>query len=573
MIHVKGKPGAPGFAHGKIVLMKKVVVQEASGSSADPAAEARRMREARQKCLDETGVLYEEAKERLGEEDAKIIKAYLMMLEDKALLDPIVKQIEKGVFAEAAVEAETKKLAARFETFTNEYMRQRADDIRHVGRMLINCLQGAEELVLPQEPFILAAQDLSPADTLKMNKDYLAGIVTQLGGKTSHTVILSKTMGIPAIIGVEEIFDVFPQGESAVMDGSSGDIYIAPDDKTAARFEALAAEEKLLCGRIRSAGLTKGVTRDGRSISICANVGGGEDMELLENTAYDGIGLFRTEFVFGAFNRYPSFEEQREAYTAVVAAAQGRPVIIRTLDIGGDKALPYLELPEEENPFLGYRAVRVCLDREDIFLEQMMAILAAGAAGSVRIMFPMITEMRELTACKSLLQKAKSNLAEKGIAFDADIPVGMMVETPASAVMAERFAAACDFLSIGTNDLIQYVTCTDRVNPSVQSLYNPYNPAVIRLIAHTIRSCNKAGIEVSVCGELAGDLTFLLLLVGLGIDKLSVAPSLVEKVRYMVCGAERKALALLAEKVLELDDPAQIEALLDEARKKILGAL
>ncbi len=314
-----------------------------------------------------------------------------------------------------------------------------------------------------------------------------------------------------------------------------------------------------------------GRTLDDVDIQICANVGGEQDMKPLEDIAYDGIGLFRTEFVFGRFSRYPTFEEQYEAYSEVVKKAEGRPVIIRTLDIGGDKDLAYFELPKEENPFLGYRAVRVCLDREQIFLDQLMAILAAGACGKAKIMFPMITEMSEFVACKRLVAKAKNLLQDRKIPFDEDIHIGIMVETPASAVLADRFATVCDFVSIGTNDLTQYVTCTDRANPNIQKLYNPYNPAVIRLIGNTIRSARQAGIEAGVCGELAGELNFIPLLVGFGVNKLSMSPALIEKVRYLVCRLNQREMSRLSDQVLNIDDPYEIESLVTSVSERALA--
>ncbi|WRS26746.1 phosphoenolpyruvate--protein phosphotransferase [Oscillospiraceae bacterium MB08-C2-2] len=571
MTHLTGRPGAPGVAQGKIIVLKKAKVEAQTGP-VDPAEEKSKLELALAQCLEQTRALHSEMLERLGEEDAKIIKAYLMMLEDKTLITPIFKEIEKGESAPAAIQGQTDKLAQMFAGMKNDYMRQRADDIRHVGQMLIDRIHGVTELVLPHEPCVLVAEDLSPVDTLKLDKNHLAGMVTQLGGVTSHTVILAKTLGKPAIIGVQDIYNVFEEGQQAILDGSTGDIYINPDEETIKRYQTVIKGEQAVREKIRSANLTKGITTDGFQIQICANVGNAEDMVPLEPIEYDGIGLFRTEFVYSAFTRYPTFEEQREAYSAVVKAAKGRPVIIRTLDIGGDKALVYFGLEKEENPFLGYRAIRVCLDRQEVFLDQLMAILASSAHGKVRIMFPMITELRELTEGKKLVEKAKALLAEKNIDFDSQVPVGIMVETPASAVMADRFAPHCDFISIGTNDLTQYVTCTDRINPNIQNLYNPYNPAVLRLIAHTIRSGAKVGTEVGVCGELAGDLDFVPLLIGFGVSKLSAASGLVERVRYLVCNVSRKEMEELADKALEMDDPDAVRQMASAIRHKVFGA-
>lgn len=573
MIHLKGKGSAPGIAQGTVVVLRKAAAAAPKNEApADPSEELKRFEAACVQCVGQTAELYEDLLGRLGEEDAKIVKAYRMLLEDPSFLSPIRKEIGLGTAADQAVESQVEKLSGVFSAMKTDYMRQRADDIRHVGSMLIQALRGGGEFRLPEKQSILVAEDLSPVDTLRLDRNYLAGIVTQFGGKTSHTVILAKTIGIPAITGVPDVLEAFSGAETAVIDGKTGDVYLDPDEATAEHYRERIARERLLTRKIRESNHTKGVTLDGAEIQICANVGGAQDMKPLEKLAYDGIGLFRTEFVFSRFPRYPTFEEQLAAYGEVVKKAEGRPVIIRTLDVGGDKALAYFGLPKEENPFLGYRAVRVCLDREPVFLDQLMAILAAGAMGKAKIMFPMITEMRELAACKRLVEKAKGMLRERGIPFDADMPVGIMVETPASAVLADRFASACDFVSIGTNDLTQYVTCTDRTNPNVQRLYNPYNPAVIRLIGNTLRAARRAGTEAGVCGELAGDLNFLPLLVGFGVGKLSMSPALIEKARYLVCRLDQGELSRLADRVLDLDDPDEIEALVSGISERALGA-
>lgn len=569
MVHIKGKAGAPGIAQGTIIFWRKTPTQTADGP-ADPSAERARLERARRDCQERTECLYRDVLKKYGEDEAKIVKTYRMLLEDDMFFSPIYKEISEGKKACAALDAQVGKLASRFAMMETEYMRERADDIRHVGSMLADSLNGTDAFSLPEEPSILVAEDLSPVDTLTLDRKYLAGIATRRGGKTSHTVILAKNLGIPAVTGVERAFEIIEENSTGILDGSEGDLYAAPDETTTSRYQTLIRQENLFANRIREARYQKGVTRDMVPIQICGNIGGASDMDAFEALEYDGIGLFRTEFLYSRFSRYPTFEEQREAYAEVVRKAAGRPVIIRTLDVGGDKALPYFGLPKEENPFLGFRAVRVCLRREEVFLDQLMAILAAGAEGKVKIMFPMICEMRELTDCRRILEKAKATLKERNISFDPEVPVGIMVETPAAAIMADRFAAACDFFSIGTNDLTQYVTCADRTNPEVQELYNPYNPAVIRLICSIIRAAKRAGIEAGVCGELAGDLKYVPLLIGLGVSKLSVAPGLIEKVRYLVCNAEQRKLAIQMDEILNMSNAREIEERLSKISKEIL---
>ena len=570
MVHLKGQAGAPGIAQGAVVVLRKSAAPEKA--SADPAAELDRFEAALRRCVDQAAALYEDTLERLGEEDAKIVKAYRMILEDPTFLSPIRKAIGLGTAADLAVETQAEKFAAVFSAMKTDYMRQRADDIRQVGGMLTDSLRGEDDFWLPEEPSILVAENLSPVDTLRLDRNRLAGIVTQSGGKTSHTVILAKTVGIPAVTGIPDVLAAVSGAKAAVIDGGTGDIYLDPDEATAGQYRELISKEKLLARKIRESGDTRGVTLDGAEIRLCANIGGVQDMKPLERLSYDGVGLFRTEFLFSRFSRFPTFEEQLQAYGDAVRKADGRPVVIRTLDIGGDKGIAYFGLPKEDNPFLGYRAVRVCLDRETVFLDQIMAILAAGAMGKAKIMFPMITELRELIACKKLVGKAKELLRARGIPFDDNMPVGIMVETPASAVLADRFAAACDFFSIGTNDLTQYVTCADRTNPNVQRLYNPYNPAVIRLIGNAIRSARHAGIEAGVCGELAGNLNFVPLLVGFGVGELSMSPALIERARYLVCRLNQSEMSSLADRVLDLDDPDEIRALISNVSERILEA-
>lgn len=570
MVHLKGKAGAPGIAQGTIVFWRKIKTRAADGPT-NPSVEQEKLERARRDCLEKTERLYCDALKKYGEEDAKIVKAYRMLLEDDTLFSPIYREIAAGVGANAALDAQVDKFVSRFAAMKTDYMRERADDIRHVGSMLTDSLNGAEKFSLPEKPTILVAEDLSPVDTLRLDKKYLAGIVTRLGGKTSHTVILAKNLEIPAVTGVESPFETVEENSAGILDGGTGDLYAAPDEATIAYYQTLIRQEKLLAKRIQEVCYQRGITRDMVPIRICGNVGDAQDMDAFENLEYDGIGLFRTEFLYSRFSRYPTFEEQRNVYEEIVQKAAGRPVIFRTLDVGGDKALPYFDLPKEENPFLGFRAVRVCLKREQVFLDQLMAILAAGAEGKVKIMFPMICEMRELTECRRILKKAKEILKEHKIPFDSEVPVGIMVETPAVAVMADQFAVACDFFSIGTNDLTQYVTCADRTNPEVQNLYNPYNPAVIRLICNTIRAANRAGIEVGVCGEVAGDLKFAPLLIAFGVNELSVAPGLIEKVRYLICNADQHMLAILMSEVLDMDDAQEIEARLSKISREMLG--
>ncbi len=566
MVCIQGRPGAPGVAKGIAVVMQKQIT--ADGRNCDPQGELQHFEDALAVCTKEMLELHERLSKAGEESEARIIKAYAMMLQDKTMIKPMKEAVLGGKSAFEAIDTEVMAISDKLIAMDNAYMRERADDIRHVGSLLKSKLNGEEEIQLPQEPFVLVAEDLTPVDTLKLDRTYLAGLVTQMGGATSHTVILAKTMGIPAIIGIESVVEKISTGDNLLLDGGSGQIIIQPDEMALHIFEEQQCETKKLRQKIKEKNLGIAATGDGYSIEVCCNIGSPEDMELVKEITYDGVGLFRTEFLYNAFQRYPTFDEQLKAYREVAAAADGKPVIIRTLDIGGDKHLPYLELPKEENPFLGYRAVRISLSRREMFLDQLSAILAAG--DNVQIMFPMITQVRELLDCKELLELAKERLREKGIPYNTSPKVGIMVETPACGIMTDRFARLCDFMSIGTNDLTQYVTCADRNNPAVEELCTPYNPAMLRLLAQIANDCKKAGLPIGVCGELAGNMDYLPFLIGIGIDKLSVSPSSVDLVRFMVCSVKLSKMQMLAQQVLELDDPREIKNILSQTWKDII---
>lgn len=561
---IKGNPGAPGIAIGTIVLYTK---------QASEPAEEMTFTAARAACVEQMKQLRQRALEEVGEEQAKIFTAYQMLLEDAYLFQPMERRIAAGEPSEQAIGTECEAVAQRFAGMKQDYLRQRADDIRNVGNLLINRMKGARPgLVLPEgeSKVLLAAYELTPADTFLLDKKRLGGLITEQGGATSHTVILAKSMGIPAITGVRQVLSALGQHQSAVMDGQTGELILDPDAQTVQICLQKQDSQRVFREKVDRLGCRQAVTKDGEIIRLCANIGSPRDMDALQNEEYDGIGLFRTEFLYADSAAEPTMAEQEAAYRAVLERADGREVIIRTLDIGGDKEVPYLCLPKEQNPFLGNRGLRLCLERRELFVRQLEAILTASAGKQVKIMFPMVTEISELVEAKRCLGEAERELMEKGQPCCEKVKIGMMVETPAAAVMAESFAACCDFMSIGTNDLTQYVTAADRGNPHVQKLYCPYHPAVIRLIANTAAAGLKTGTEVSVCGELGGNPLFLPLLIGLGIGKLSMAPALLKTARFLICHMTKRDTEQLARQILELEDAAQIEAALQRAYQKLL---
>lgn len=559
MIKIKGISGAPGITKAEIVFYKKNAVgKDQSSTKIDLEA-------AREKCRKQMQELYEKTLKDLGEDHAKIFLAYDMLLGDEILFTPIRQRIEKGEKPTLAVQEECKRMSGILSSKSGEYMRQRADDIRYVGEMLVSVMNGTqEELMIPagNKSFILAAYELTPADTMRIDVNRLEGLVTELGGVTSHTVILAKSLGIPAVIGVRCISDHLGGGGTGILDGDTGEVIVEPDEETKKIFERKIQENKLLKEKINDIKNHETVTKDGERILVCANIGKPEDLKQLTGIQYDGIGLFRSEFLYSADAKKPSYKAQKEAYKKVIDNVFPNNVIIRTLDIGGDKELPYLNLPKEENPFLGNRGIRLCLEHRDLFREQLAAIIAAAAEKKIKIMLPMITNIDEIEEARKELDYVKRKLDEEGIQYSDDIELGIMVETPASAIMAKSFAKHCDFFSIGTNDLIQYIMSADRGNSYVQNVYNPYHPAVIKMIAETISAGNGAGIEVSICGDLASDTKYIPLLLGLGLKKFSVSGPLVGRTKYTIgniCASDAKKLA---EQILLMEDSKEIETFL-----------
>jgi phosphoenolpyruvate-protein phosphotransferase (PTS system enzyme I) len=564
---IKGNPGAPGMGRGQAVLFNMQAVAQSSGRL------CRTLEQAQQDCIAQVSKLYDEALDKLGEEHAKIFKAYKMLLSDQMLLKMLNKRIDAGEDPTAAIYAESRQIAEKFQQMKQEYLRQRGEDICYIGDMLIHSMRGENiDVMLPEgnSALVLVAHELSPADTFKLDKTRISAIVTEMGGTTSHTVILAKSMGIPAVTGAADICTQLKEREQVIVNGSTGEVFIEPDELVSQTYEKTKEKYDLLNAKINAASYQFAQTLDGVKIKLCANIGSPADMEVLSKECYDGIGLFRTEFLYSQQQKALSLEEECNIYRLVIEAAAPREVTIRTMDVGGDKEISFIKFPKEENPMCGNRGVRLCLERKDLFEKQLRAILIAGAEKKVKIMFPMITEIREFEECCEIVEKQKKQLSEEGISYCKQLKIGMMVETPSAAIMADSFAKRCDFLSIGTNDLTQYVTATDRGNPKVQGICNPYNPAVVRLIERTISAGNKYDKEVCVCGELAGNFQYLPLLIGFGIHTLSVSVPSLKKVRYLLCNTRYDQFRNFAKQILELDDGREIE---HETNKLIVGLL
>lgn len=521
-----GIPAAPGMARAVAVTPVRQENKTQAGS----------LEEARKRCMAETQVLYEDALEELGEDGAGIFKAYQALLEDDELYGPVEDRLDLGMPLEQAIEAGFEQTAGLFDSMKNEYMRQRADDIRALAQMLMQAVQGARTVYrLPagEVPVIVAAEELTLADAMRLDRKRLAGLVSRTGGTTSHVVILAKTLGIPAVTGVNEVSEI-KSGDDLILDGNRGIVTIDPDRDIICQWEEFGKREAET--RSGMATLPKGPvqTADGETVNVSVNIGRPEDLDDVQLESVSGVGLYRTEFLFTESVTEPSLEAQRVIYKKVFDKLAGKDLIVRTLDIGGDKQIPYLDFPKEENPSLGFRGIRFCLRNRDLLEAQLTALLLAAEGRPFSIMFPMVDIVEEFREAKKIFLSAKETVLREDQPVSDEICLGVMVETPAAAICIDLFAAEVDFVSIGTNDLTQYIMAADRGNPNVSGLLSPFQPGVLRLVSHVIRTCREQGVKVSVCGEAAADPEFLKLLIGAGLRHVSVSPALADKTRIRI---------------------------------------
>lgn len=525
---------SPGIGIGPALRYFPAVPRIPDGTPQDSGAEWERLLAALERTKQSNAALCQATLERAGESEAEIFEAYNEILEDEdTVLTPIRGKIEAGRNAEQAADQVFEELAQLMASLEDEHLGARASDFRDLKHTLLCELLGLRQQDLSHltERVVLVAAALSPADTAKLDLTQVAGILCEEGGPTSHTAILARALGIPAVVGCKGLLDRVADGEELCIDGSTGEVLLSPDGRQRADFSQRAARYAEKQEALQVYVNRPSVSADGHYVRFCANIADAEEAAAAVCHGCEGIGLFRSEFLYLHSDSLPSEATQLAAYRQALQGAQGRPVTIRTLDVGGDKHLPCLQLEPEDNPFLGYRAIRICLDRREIFRIQLRAILRASAEGRARILFPMISSIEELRAAKALVEEVKAELRQEGIAFDEQIAVGMMVEVPTAAVLADFFAQEVDFFSIGTNDLVQYVTAVDRGNPKVQALYSHFHPAILRLLRYSIESAHRSGIHCCVCGEAASDPAFLPVLLGLGLDEFSVSPSMIPTLR------------------------------------------
>ncbi|MED4586946.1 phosphoenolpyruvate--protein phosphotransferase [Brevibacillus choshinensis] len=565
---VKGIPVSAGIAIAPIVRLSQdqPIVQEVAISSSDIRQEQSRLAHSIELARDQLEQLRQQTEDTLGSEKAAILSAHLAFLDDPAFAGEMNSVIESQLLsASAAVQQVSDQFISLFESMDDAYMRERADDIRDVSRRIIRNLSGNEQSVsFPEEPFILVAVDVTPSETLQLPIQHVRGIATVKGGATSHAAILARSLGIPAVMGVGEqlLFEV-EYGTMLILDGTSGELFPDPDGEALTRYQEKAALEQIQRQAYEAMKDLPAETLDGYRVHLMANMAVPEEADALVTSGVEGIGLFRSEFLFMDRSTLPDEEEQFQAYKRVAIAFGEKPVIIRTLDVGGDKHLPALDLDQEENPFLGFRAIRISLARPELFRVQLRALLRASAYGHLLIMFPMISHLEQLREAKSILEQTKTELRAEDVAFDENIAIGMMMEIPGACLQADAFAKEVQFFSIGTNDLVQYTLAVDRMNAHIADLYSYYHPAVLRLISHVIDASHRAGIWTGLCGEMAGDPLATELLLGMGLDEFSGAASVMPKVKERIRATTREQAKRTADHALTLSTVEDVVSFLN----------
>lgn len=536
MIKCTGKSVLKGIAIGKIQIFKKQEYTLRKEKVADVSAEIKRFEDAKETAAEQLDALYQAALEEVGEEQAMIFEVHKMMLDDGDYLETIMDMIKnENINAEYAVDQVGTQFAELFASMDDEYMKARSADVLDISKRVVQILAGIEEAHMKsEEPVIVLADDLSPSETIQMDKSKVLAFVTREGSTNSHTAILARSMNIPALVKTEIKVREEYNGMMAVVDGFSGEMIVDPSEEILADMQRKKAEHEEHRAQLRKMVGQPSVTTTGVKINVYANAGNVEDIEKVLESDAEGIGLFRSEFLYLGRTDYPTEEEQFTVYQKVVQAMQGKKVIIRTLDIGADKQVDYFNLPSEENPAMGYRAIRICLDRIDIFKTQLRAIYRASAFGTVSIMFPMIISVKEIKRIKEIVEEVKCELSAENIAF-SEVELGIMIETPAAVMISDQLAAEVEFFSIGTNDLTQYTLAIDRQNASLDDIYEPHHDAILRMIEMVITNAHEKNVWVGICGELASDMNLTSKFVKMGIDELSVSPTYVLELRKTIC--------------------------------------
>ena len=559
-----------GVCRGKILVLqraRRVIIRREIADDC-VATEVVRFEKALAQTRRQISDVQRQVIEKMGAKEADIFEAHLLMLEDRMIVDEVIRMIrDQKTSADYAFHEISERYVGALDAIEDEYLRERAGDMRDLTvRVLDNLLDAKSEFDLRRltEPCILVSHDLSPSMTAQLDKKFVLGFATDIGGQTSHTAIMARSLGIPAVVGVTNISSELETGDYALLDGYNGNVIVNPTDQSLFEYGQLAKIKASLEEKLHEIRMQPAVTLDGKNITLSANIEDQNDVEAVLNAGAEGVGLFRTEFLFINRVTLPSEEEQYEVYQQVAAALKPNPVVIRTLDLGGDKFASHLQIAKELNPFLGWRAIRFCLAQPELFRTQLRAILRASAKGNVKMMYPMISGLDELKQANALLEKCREELRAEKVPFDEKMEVGAMIEIPSAALIADTLAQHSHFFSIGSNDLIQYTLAADRTNEKVSHLYEPTHPAIIRLIKSTVDAAHKQGIWTGVCGEIAGDPVLAPLLIGLGVDKLSAAPTLVASIKYTIRRLKLSEAQALAEFAFKSESPAEI---LDHCQK------
>ncbi|MFI5453383.1 phosphoenolpyruvate--protein phosphotransferase [Pedobacter sp. UC225_61] len=566
---INGIGVSPGISIGKAFVIKTAqnIANAITLSSEDEIlVEISRFNSAIELAIHEIEQLKVDKTLALHKEDFEILETQIALISDPQIKEDVVKKIRaEKVTANDALLHVIEAVVQLFEKMDNDYMQARSADVKDIGNRIFKHLnKDKAALNTYKTNTIIIAEDLAPSHTITLDIAYITGFATQAGSKTSHTAIIAKSKGIPAVINCGEQLHKIKDNDVIILDGTKGILYVNPDENTLHKYQALKTEYQNQTEKLKLLKELKAVTTDGKKIVLSANIANAEDLESAFNSGAEGSGLFRTEMLFMDRDSFPDENEQFEFYKDVALNSKGKPIVIRTIDIGGDKHLPYFNLPVELNPFLGYRAIRICLDRKDLFIIQLKAILRASTLGDLKIMFPMVSNRKEIREAKMILEEAKSILREEKLPFNEHIKVGIMIEVPSAAVTADILAKEVDFFSIGTNDLCQYTLAVDRMNEKITHLYDPFNPAVLRLIRHVIEQARKYKIHVGMCGELASDPLATQLLMGMGLEEFSMSPASIPMVKKIILSSSMEQAKELCKYVMEMESSEDITTYLKQ---------
>ncbi len=570
IVNIKGIAASNGIAIAKAFKLIEPELTVVKSTIADVEAEINLYKEALVKTTEELQKIKVKAAQNLSEEEAAVFDAHINIANDPELLSQTTDKIKaESVNASYAFDEVSTMFITMFESMDNEYFRERAADIKDIKKRILAHLLGVKvnDPSTIDEQVVIIAEDLTPSDTAQLDRNFVKGFATNIGGRTSHSAIMARSLEIPAVVGTKTILEDVKDGDMIILDGLEGNVIINPSADQVSHYEEVAKAYEAQKAEWAKLKNEKTVSKDGQHVELAANIGTPNDVEGVLGNGGEAVGLYRTEFLYMGRDNFPTEEEQFEAYKAVLEAMGEKPVVVRTLDIGGDKELPYLHLPKEMNPFLGYRAVRLCLDDTDLFRTQLRALLRASAYGKLRIMFPMIATLNEFRAAKALLLEEKAKLVSEGVTVSDEIEVGMMVEIPSAAVLADQFAKEVDFFSIGTNDLIQYTMAADRMNEKVSYLYQPYNPSILRLVKMVIDAAHKEGKWTGMCGEMAGDQTAIPLLLGLGLDEFSMSATSILPARSLISKLSKAEMAELAAEALNKSTVEEVIELVENIQK------